>query len=321
MKKKFLAFVMALAVILSCAAMLAPDAAEAETLYIIPDSNTRLLTWDELYNGYQYDTLLYAYNEILARHGYKFETGSRCYNWFTQMPWYTPNPEENSKNHSKSLNARNKTERENMALIKMVREEMRRVGWYNPKGKGMPTPPTELVDRPRGFDRIDGLQAKQTYPVYTAPSTNAYRAAKGKAAVSTDGLVYALGQDQGWMLIMYDANHTGQYRVGYIQISKMKGKVPALDMLSWDGSTVEVLYDTKLTDDPALTETALTTLPAGTQVTYLSTMYNSGAWDYIETTIDGKRARGFVPSGTLSYTGEDMTEKDDPDYVPGLGDG
>ena len=319
--KKLFAFLLALAIILPCAAAFTPETAEADSMYIIPDSNTRLLTWDELYNGYKYDTLLYAYNEILARHGYKFETGSRCYNWFTQMPWYTPNPEENSKNHSRSLNARNETERKNMALIKEVREEMRRVEWYNPKGKGLPTPPSDLVERPRGFDRVDGLQANQTYAVYSAPSTDAYRAANGKAAVSTNDQVYALGQDQGWMLILYDANHSGQYRVGYIQISKIKGNKPALDMLSWDGSTVEVLYTAKLTDDPALTGREMTTLPAGTKVTYLSTMYNSEAWDYVETTVNGKRARGFVPSGTLSVTGEDMTEKDGSDYLPGQGDG
>ena len=45
-------------------------------------------------------------------------------------------------------------------------------------------------------------------------------------------------------------------------------------------------------------------------------MYNTEAWDYIETTVDGKTARGFVPSGTLSITGEDITEKD-----AGQGDG
>ena len=72
-----------------------PVAAGADALYIIPDSNTRKLTREEVWQ-YQYDTLLYAFNEIYARHGYKFETGSRCYNWFTQMPWYTPNESESS---------------------------------------------------------------------------------------------------------------------------------------------------------------------------------------------------------------------------------
>ena len=84
--------------------------------------------------------------------------------------------------------------------------------------------------------------------------------------------------------------------------------------MSWDGSVQETKTATTLTDDPALTGKALTQLPAGARVTYLTTMYNSGAWDYIETTIDGKTARGFIPAGVLPDTGLDMTELN-----PGLG--
>jgi hypothetical protein len=91
--------------------------------------------------------------------------------------------------------------------------------------------------------------------------------------------------------------------------AKIKGQRPNLDMLVWDGSTCEVITSTTLTDDPAMTGKAMTTLPAGTKVKYLSTMYNTTAWDYIETYINGQVARGFVPSGTLSITGIDMTER------------
>ena len=45
--KKLLALLLALAVILPCAALFAP-AAKADSLYIIPGSDTRRLTWDEL---------------------------------------------------------------------------------------------------------------------------------------------------------------------------------------------------------------------------------------------------------------------------------
>ena len=57
-----------------------------------------------------------------------------------------------------------------------------------------------------------------------------------------------------------------------------------------------------LTDDPALTGNSLVFIPAGTKVTYLTTMFNSTGWDYIETTIDGKQARGFIPTGMLDIT-------------------
>ena len=285
--KKLFALLLALAILLPCAAALVPAGAKADSMYIIPDSDTRLLTEAELWE-YKYDTLLYAFNEIYARHGYKFETGSRCYNWFTQMPWYKPNQNENSKDHHATYSQCSTIENKNVDLIKEVRRKMRESGDLNPKGKGMPTPPAETVNRPRGFDFVN-LQGGQKYAVYSAPSAGSYRAANGKASGSTNG---------------------------YIESAKIKGKKPALDILGWDYSPVEVMVTTTLTDDPALTGRAMATLPAGTRVTYLSTMYNTEAWDYIETTVDGKTARGFVPSGTLSITGEDITEKD-----AGQGDG
>ncbi len=318
MMKKLIVFLLAAAILLPCAAALAPAPAKADSLYVIPDSNTRKLTWDELMK-YKYDTLLYAFNEIYARHGYKFEYGSRCYNWFIQMPWYKPNESESSSNHHESYSQCSKIENENVDLIKSVRAYMRENGITNLNGIGMPTPPAQNVNKPRGFEYVD-LKAGQKLAVYTAPSANAYRANNCKAMVNTNGAVYALGWDQGWILMLYEANAAGQYRVGYIDGSQIKGKKPTLNTLSWSRTAVEVLEPTTLTDDPALTGKALATLPAGTQVTYLTTMYNSGAWDYIETTIDGKTARGFVKSGTLSMAVDDL-EKDAADLTPGVGDG
>lgn len=317
MMKKLIVFLLALAVALPCMAALAPAPAKADSLYVIPDSNTRKLTWDELME-YKYDTLLYAFNEIYARHGYKFEYGSRCYNWFIQMPWYKPNESESSSNHHETYSQCSKIENENVDLIKSVRAYMRENGITNPNGIGMPTPPSQ-VNKPRGFEFVE-LKTGQKLEVYTAPSTYAYRANNGKAMVNTNGAVYALGWDQGWMLMLYEANAAGQYRVGYIDGANIKGKLPALNTLSWSRTTVEVVETTALTDDPALTGKALATLPAGTRVTYLTTMYNSGSWDYVETTIDGKTARGFVKSGSLSMAVDEL-EKDDADLTPGVGDG
>lgn len=41
---------------------------------------------------------------------------------------------------------------------------------------------------------------------------------------------------------------------------------------------------------------------------YLTTMFNSTGWDYVETTINGQTARGFIPSGYLSNTSEQLDE-------------
>lgn len=295
--KKLLALLLVLAVVLPCAVTFVPAAAKADRVYIIEDSDTRRLTEEELWK-YQYDTLLFAFNEIYARHGYKFETGSRCYNWFTQMPWYTPNESENSKNHSKSLNACSTLERDNVDLIKKVRKDMKAAGTTNPKGEGMPTPPNRNLKEMRGFTAVT-LNAGQKLAVYSAPSEASYRAANGKAAVSTNGAVYTMGWDSGWLLVMYETNN-GQARVGYVNGSKIKGKIPDLPLLSFGRVPCEVKKAAALTDDPAISGTPLTQLAAGTQVVYLTTMYNAAAWDYIETTIDGKVTRGFVPSGSLS---------------------
>ena len=277
--------------------------AGADSLYIIPDSNTRALTYDELWD-YKYDTLMYAFNEIYARHGYKFNTGSKCYMWFTQMPWYTPNEDETPTNHHSTYSKCSKLENDNVDLIKRVRADMKAMGTTNPTGKGLPTPPAQNVNKPRGFSFVN-LKAGQKLAVFSAPSTAAYRANNGKAACSTNGAVYALGYENGWMLMLYEANAANQYRVGYVDTSKIKGKLPSLQQLDWDNTTVQVLETTSLTDDPALTGKSLMTLREGDYVKYLTTMYNSDGWDYVETTLDGQTIRGFVRNGTLSISLDD----------------
>ena len=294
-------------------ALCMPVMAGADSLYIIPDSNTRKLTRAEVWE-YQYDTLLYAFNEIYARHGYKFETGSRCYNWFTQMPWYKANESESSDNHHESYSQCSSIENYNRDLIVDVRKEMREKKTTNPKGKGMPTPPAANINKPRGFEFVT-LKANQKLPVFSAPSTSAYRANNGKALVNTSGAVYALGYDGGWMLMLYEANYAGQYRVGYINTAKMKGQLPALGQLKWEWDKAQLTAGTNITDDPALTGRSLAFLPEGTWVTYLSTMFNNTGWDYIETTINGQTARGFIPSGYLNNIEPASEEEIEGDWL------
>ena len=38
----------------------------------------------------------------------------------------------------------------------------------------------------------------------------------------------------------------------------------------------------------------------GTAVTYLTRFYNHSAWDYVETTVNGRLTRGFIRSGSLN---------------------
>lgn len=58
------------------ALLLSISIASAELNYILPDSNSRELTWDEVAR-WDYETLGYAFNEIFARHGYVFHPGEK----------------------------------------------------------------------------------------------------------------------------------------------------------------------------------------------------------------------------------------------------
>ena len=325
--KKLTALLLTLALILPCAALLAPTRAGADQLYIIPESNQRKLTYEELwgsdrYPGYTYDTLMFAFNEIYARHGYKFETGSRCYNWFTQMPWYEPNQDENRHNHHTAYSQCSAIENYNVDLIKQVRRDMKAAGTTNPRGKGMPTPPSRNIDKFSGFVPVNGLKAGQTIEVYSAPSADAYRSttSKGKGAVvSTNGVIYGMGWENGWLLIMYETNN-GACRIGYIR--NVKGDPTSLPQLDLGRVSCQTVTSVTLTDDPAKTGVAMATLPAGTTVTYLTTMYNSTAWDYIETTIDGRTARGFVPAGSLDIDStEELDAVDEMEQMDDEGEG
>ena len=69
-----------------------------------------------------------------------------------------------------------------------------------------------------------------------------------------------------------------------------------------------------LTDDPVAQQNVMRTLKAGETVIYLTTFYgDSAAWDYVETTVDGQVARGFVPSGSLTLAEDEIDDAEWPD--------
>ena len=84
-----------------------------ESYYIIPDSSSRYLTKEELYQ-YDKSSLGFIRNEIFARHGYVFK--NRDYrNYFTSMPWYLP--DSKFKGTLKELNP---VEKHNVELIQSI---------------------------------------------------------------------------------------------------------------------------------------------------------------------------------------------------------
>ncbi|MBQ9196124.1 MAG: YARHG domain-containing protein [Clostridia bacterium] len=82
--------------------------------YIIPDSDTRYLTEGELW-AYSRETLRYIRNEILARHGYAFNT-EKFAAYFGSKSWYVPGGYDDSK--------LSRLEWSNVETVKAVEKEM-----------------------------------------------------------------------------------------------------------------------------------------------------------------------------------------------------
>lgn len=285
--------------ILAVALLLAlmPTAALASGQYIIPDSNTRYLTRQELWE-WSYESLGFILNEIFARHGYNFEVGKKYYNYFGDRPWYTPN--QDPDNRRACYPKLSSLEWSNERLVKDVRQEMRDQNTKNSKGKNYLDYIEDSFDVLSGFFPVE-MKANQKFPVYSAPSAQSYRGAGGKASLSTNGAVYAAGWEDGWLLVMYLTNN-GSVRVGYVDGAKIKGKPAGLPSLDFEGIPMTLQSAAQLTDDPAMGSSVIARLPAGGQLTYLTEYQNRYAWAYVETTLEGELVRGFVQADALGLS-------------------
>ncbi len=279
--------------------LLLPASVLAERMYVLPESGQRLLTWEEVAQ-WDYESLGYAFNEIFARHGYDFIPGGEYEYYFRTKPWYRPNGTYNNQRDCYPRVTR--TEWANYELIKEVRAYKK---LHGDGGLSIWDHFSTGFDTLQGFDYIE-LRAGQSLPVYSAPSKSAWRGANGKASVSTNGAIYAAGWESGWLLLMYETNN-GSIRVGYVSQSSIRGGVGMDRNLSFSYDTATVTQRCTLTDDPARTGSAIAELNPGTQVTWLTRFYNNSAWDYVEVTVKGKPARGFIRAGSL-----DIARSDDP---------
>ena len=279
--------------------LLLPAAALAERMYIFPNSDTQLLTWDEVAE-WDYETLGYAFNEVFARHGYDFIPGGEYEYYFQTRPWYKANGTYN--NQRDCYSKLNSIEWQNEHLIKEVRAYKKANGDW---GLSIWDYFSTGFDTLQGFDYME-LRAGQKLAVYSAPSTASWRGANGKAMVNTNGALYAAGWESGWLLVMYETNN-GSVRVGYVSAGDIRGGIPYAEDLTFAYDTATVTARCTLTDDPARTGSAITTLSEGTTVTWLTRFYNNYAWDYVETTVSGKTTRGFIKVGSL-----DIQKSHDP---------
>ena len=270
--------------------LLTAGAALADRMYVLPESDMRKLTREEI-EVWDYESLGYAFNEIFARHGYNFLPGEDHDNYFRTMPWYKPNADK--RNQVACYPKLSSVEWYNVDLIKSIRAEKK----HNDSGRSIWDSFSTGFDTLQGFEYIR-LRSGQQLAVYSAPSSKSWRGADGEASVSTNGAVYAAGWEGDWLLIMYERSN-GAVRVGYVNGSRVRGGVPMETSLHFDHDPAVVTQSCILTDDPATASGAIATLPAGTRVTYLTRFYNRNAWDYVEAEVGGKTTRGFIRAGSL----------------------
>ena len=265
----------------------------AEVQYIFPQSNTKELKWEEV-EAWDNEALHIAFNEIWARHGYTFNPGGACDRWFSNQPWYTP---DYSVSNEKVLTRASKLEWKNYHLIKDVMAYKRAYGLEN-KGKSLPVPPQDF-DLLSGFQYVN-LKTGQKLDVYSAPSANSWRGANGRASMSTNGRVYAYAKENNWLMVMYETDSSSNaVRVGWINLSKVSGSVPVYTQANFSRTPLTLDYSVQVTDDPVGMQ-PITTLSAGTTVTWLASFYSSAhLWDYVEFSLNGQTARGFMLSGAL----------------------
>ena len=130
-------------------------------------------------------------------------------------------------------------------------------------------------------------------PVFTAPSQKALRMAKGRAKIDTDREVYVGGKTaDGWLLVRYDPGN-GTIRTGYIPPQYVR-KVKASKLNYFVDIPVVAGSMINVTDDPIGGRNFFYTLQQGESFEILAKYTYNGTWWYIECTVDGKRARGFI---------------------------
>ncbi|MBR6668857.1 MAG: hypothetical protein IKL25_10920 [Clostridia bacterium] len=136
------------------------------------------------------------------------------------------------------------------------------------------------------------LRANEKYDVFAAPGRSSYRAANGKAELSTNDWVQIFGEEDGWLLVQYDIGRD-QMRFGYIAASALPKNTQVQALRWYDLPEQTVKANTYVTDDPLVSRDIICWLNAGDKVEVLS---DFGSWYYVEVTPGtGRTLRGFIP--------------------------
>lgn len=141
-----------------------------------------------------------------------------------------------------------------------------------------------------------------TFPVFTGPGEEYHVAAKGKAKVSTGGLILCYGRIAGtnWLLVRYSIS-SDQARIGCIYAYDQLDFHSSLRELNFAAIPYVLPEPVTITDDPG-SQKSLGTVSG--RITLLAREYYAGElkWAYIEGTLDktGEPVRGFIPLTRLN---------------------
>ncbi|MDO5435546.1 MAG: hypothetical protein Q4G19_04175 [Clostridia bacterium] len=134
-------------------------------------------------------------------------------------------------------------------------------------------------------------------PVYSAPYSDAYRAANGKASCATNSYVDIGGYDNGWLMVRYETNN-GSWRVGYIPPQYARNvKTPMTPHFQYirqvANEWISVSDNNLARNDRS---SVIGTLEPG-DVYYVLAYYDYYDYSqyYIEFEVNGQPARGFIP--------------------------
>ena len=143
--------------------------------------------------------------------------------------------------------------------------------------------------------------------VYSAPSTDAFRGANGKATVDTNEKMAEAGfDDSGWLLVRYELDKGGN-RVGYVEKGKVKDYKARMTLPEFAYVPVTAAAAIDVTDDPTPHGKTMGTIAIGESFTVLAKYTYTGSWWYVECTLEGKTARGFIErEGSSFYAGETL---------------
>ncbi|MBR4359198.1 MAG: hypothetical protein IKP32_01080 [Clostridia bacterium] len=142
----------------------------------------------------------------------------------------------------------------------------------------------------------------QSYPVYSGPGLNYYRANNGKATYG-GGAARIFGVDGDWLMMGYQLSN-GDYRIGYIEkdalnhLNYVNGVING--RLVFSNITAYANDDScYVTDDPIINCKDFYKVPRGQSFTVLGTLGEN--FTYVEVLNGNILMRGFIWNGHIRY--------------------